>query len=534
MAEKIPNVRLPLAPKEIATLGLLTALMLGALLRLTPPALARFPLNDGGMFYTIINDLGKSNYALPAWTTYNGSTIPLVYPPLGFYIARILVDLLHISPLQVLLWLPPFFTLLAIPAFYLFARETFEAEIPAALAALIFAFSPRSFSWFVMGGGLTRALGLISLLLTLFAATRLFKTPSRKNLGMTILFGGMTVLSHPEAIIHTIGAAVWLWITISRKKSAFMDGLKVCAGVIICTSPWWGTILLQHGISPLLNASQTGFHNLSLALIPFSFTEEPFMTIIPVLGIVGAFGEFHHRRFFLPGWIILSFLIDPRSAAWVANIALAMLAALALDQIILPGLANLSEKPTHLLNNVRYQNRSAKLLIGYLLFYLLSGSYLYMLNMSTVFLSNAHQTAMAWIRNNTPPASRFILLTPGSDYPMRDPIQEWFPALTERISLTTMQGQEWTLGSNFAQTITENRNLQVCAHQIIGCLDVETAKLAKSFDFIYLNKNTNYQLGSSWANSPDSKSLEESLKDSEQYHLVYENEAVAVFNKQSK
>jgi hypothetical protein len=520
-----------LAPKDIAILGILIAFILGGLLRLTPPALSGFPLNDGGMFYTIIDDLGKNNYVLPAWTTYNGSTIPLAYPPLGFYIARILIDLLHIPPLQILLWLPAVLTLIAILPFYGLAREILESEIPATLATLIFAFSPRSFSWFVMGGGLTRAFGLLGLLLTLFTTAKLFKKPSRKNFWLTVLCGGLTVLSHPEAIVHTVGAAVWLWIAVSRKKSALIDGIKVCIGVILLTSPWWGTIIIQHGIMPFLNASQTGFHYLSLALIPFYFTEEPFMTIISVLGIIGAFGEFRRRRFFLPAWVILSFLIEPRSAAWVANLALAMLAAVALDQIILPGLANLSEKPAHLLDNSCYQNWSAKLLIGYLLFYLISGSYLYMLNMSTVFLSNAHQAAMAWVKDNTHPGSRFILLTPGSDYPMRDPVQEWFPALTERISLTTMQGQEWTLGPNFAQAINQNRGLQFCASQTAACLEKETTNSKRSFDFIYLNKITDYQLGSNWTSSTNSRILEQSLKDSTQYSVVFENDAVVVFGK---
>jgi hypothetical protein len=529
MAEKIHQIKSALTPKEIATLGILTALMLGALLRFTPPALAGFPLNDGGMFYTIITDLGKSNYALPAWTTYNGSTIPLVYPPLGFYVARILIDLFHITALQVLLWLPAIISLLAIPIFYGLAKEILAAEIPAALATLFFAFSPRSFSWFVMGGGLTRALGLVGLLLTLFSAAKLFKTPSRKNLWLAILCGGLTVLSHPEAIVHTIGAAIWLWLATSRRKSALIDGIKVCAGVIAWTSPWWGTVLTQHGLMPFLNASHTGFHNLFLAIIPFYFTEEPMMTIIAVLGIVGIFGEIHRRNFFLPVWVILAFLIEPRSASWVANIALTMLAAVAVDQIILPGLANLSQKTSLVDSKTCYQSWSARFLLGYLLLYLLGSSYLYTLNLSTVFLSNPHRAAMAWAQKNIPPGSRFILLTPGSDYPMRDPIQEWFPALTERISLTTIQGQEWTFGASFSQAIAENRGLQACASQTTTCLETETTKTGKKFDFIYLNKKTNYQLGPGWATQVDSSVLAQSLTISKQYRPVYENDSVIIF-----
>ncbi len=56
--------------------------------------------------------------------------------------------------------------------------------------------------------------------------------------------------------------------------------------------------------------------------------------------------------------------------------------------------------------------------------------------------------AMQWVSENTAPNSRFLLLT-GSSGIMSDPIQEWFPALAERESQTTMQGLEWNLNKDF-------------------------------------------------------------------------------------
>ena len=52
-----------------------------------------FPLNDGGMFYAMVEDLRAAGYALPAETSYNGGDIPYVYPPFSFYVAAVLVDL---------------------------------------------------------------------------------------------------------------------------------------------------------------------------------------------------------------------------------------------------------------------------------------------------------------------------------------------------------------------------------------------------------------------------------------------------------
>ncbi len=48
-----------------------------------------FPLNDGGLFATMIQDLVNNRLLLPASTTYNGLDIPFAYPPLAFYVAAL-------------------------------------------------------------------------------------------------------------------------------------------------------------------------------------------------------------------------------------------------------------------------------------------------------------------------------------------------------------------------------------------------------------------------------------------------------------
>ncbi|MDO9302752.1 MAG: hypothetical protein Q7T89_15305, partial [Anaerolineales bacterium] len=73
-------------------LFLFTALLFGAVVRFVPAASNGFPLNDGGMFYTMIRDLQANHYILPQFTSYNFADIPFAYPPLGFYIAASLSD----------------------------------------------------------------------------------------------------------------------------------------------------------------------------------------------------------------------------------------------------------------------------------------------------------------------------------------------------------------------------------------------------------------------------------------------------------
>ncbi|MDO8752325.1 MAG: hypothetical protein Q7J80_00405, partial [Anaerolineales bacterium] len=92
---------------DAGILILFTAIIFGTLFRLLPAWMAGFPINDGGMFYTMIQDLQSNQYIPPLYTTYNNLNIPFVYPPLGFYIGTLISDLLNLStPLVVIQWLP--------------------------------------------------------------------------------------------------------------------------------------------------------------------------------------------------------------------------------------------------------------------------------------------------------------------------------------------------------------------------------------------------------------------------------------------
>jgi len=115
-------------------------------------------MNDGGMFFRMIEDLRQNHYSLPAYTTYNNLQIPFAYPPLAFYVAGLLADLSHVSLLKVLLWLPALLNIATIPAFYLLSKAVLENQLKAALATLVYMLMPLSMDWFLMGGGLTRGM----------------------------------------------------------------------------------------------------------------------------------------------------------------------------------------------------------------------------------------------------------------------------------------------------------------------------------------------------------------------------------------
>src|SRR5262245_29141838 len=179
---------------EWADLIFIAALLLGTFVRFNPTMLAGFPINDGGMFAVMMDDLKANHYRLPEFTTYNYLNIPYAYPPLGFYLGRITADLVGWDALQVVRWLPAFFASLSIAAFYLLARRLFKDAYYAAVSTLFFALMPRELSWFVMGAGLTRSPAQFFMLLALASLIHLNEKNSRVDVFLTGLFSGLAIL----------------------------------------------------------------------------------------------------------------------------------------------------------------------------------------------------------------------------------------------------------------------------------------------------------------------------------------------------
>ncbi len=234
-------------------------IFLSILLRFFPGLMAGFPLNDGGMFLIMLRELKANRFLIPAFTSYNYSNIPFAYPPFGFY-AGAFLSLLGIPDIQILRWLPAMVNLLSIPAFFGFAETILEDRLRAALATVFYALTP-TYGWVIMGGGLTRSFGVLFMLLALHFAVRTFKSGSWRFVIPAAIFGGLSVMSHPETAMHTVYgiAFFWLFTKHSWKKLSQAAGLALLAG-LVC-APWWLTVYLQHGLAPFISAASSGTHD---------------------------------------------------------------------------------------------------------------------------------------------------------------------------------------------------------------------------------------------------------------------------------
>ena len=510
-------------PTAWADFFLFFSVLFGALVRFAPTIMTGSPINDGGMFYVMIEDLKANHFLIPAFTSYNYLNIPFAYPPLSFYVGGF-ISLLGISTLNIIRWLPPLISTLAIPAFYWMASLLLNSRTKASLATVAYALMPRSFSWYVMGGGLSRTFGVLFLLLACASAWSLFTKPAPKYLFLTILFGAGAVLSHPETGLHTAAACVLIWLFKGRTARSLRDAAFVVLGVLLLTSPWWGTVVVQHGFAPFQSALNTGGHS-ALAWSPgfiFDITQERFVAILTILGLLGLIIQLIHRNWFLPVWLLLPFVVEPRSATAIAAFPLAMLACVGLTEFIIPrvivfrfGAVNDSSDWTFSMA----RSGVVKIVLFCLIFLILISSLSYDLSLANYIVPFESRVAMQWASKNTPSSSSFIVLT-GRNDPFLNSSAEWFPVFAMRTSLNTIQGREWLLGKDFSLFFDDLQNLQNCLNTDPNCLDEWASRHKLGFNFVYIEKSKQIPV-----------TLLNQLRQDSRYVLVFENGGAAIFER---
>jgi uncharacterized protein with PQ loop repeat len=509
------------------------AFLMGWYVRMWPVLSSDFPLNDGGLFYVMIQDLQRSHYALPEFTAFNSLHIPFVYPPLAFYLTAALSDLAGWSVLDLLRILPAMISTFTVLAFYPLALNVLRSRAQAAIAVFAFAMLPRAFEWMIMGGGLTRSISLLFALLAMKNAHDLYREDSKKYILYTVLFASLTLLSHPETAWF-LAFTICLFFLFNRRD---FGGLKVSAlvlsGTILLVSPWLITLVARYGMAPVLAGFASGQRNwLTLGpLLSLDLTAETFLDLMGVIGILGIFVSLAERRLLLPTWLLAIYFVAPRTAGVFAIVPFAMLVGKGLEGIVLEGFNEMARSISSKINASTpiaweqrlLRSRSAKLVLGFFVIYTFSYTvaYPYVGTATLHPVSKEVRKAMSWVTSNTPEDSRFIVITSMADV-WRDKVSEWFPALADRPSIATVQGYEWIPGQFFLQW-SRYLALQDCARQSAECIEAWAKDFDMPFSHIFLAKGDDLETVLA------TKILSQSLLSSTNYEMIYESPEVAIF-----
>ena len=171
--------------------------------------------------------------------------------------------------------------------------------------AFAFALVPSAYASHVTGGGLTRALGVLFLLLALERFIVLFETRSRGALVAAGVFGALSLLSHTEMGWALAFSVVVLWLFRARDRRSFFDAALAALVATVVVLPWVLTVLLRYGPSPFVSAFGTGtLDNPAVKLAIFDQTGEPWFPLFGALAIVGMIRVGGLRQWWLPAWIL--------------------------------------------------------------------------------------------------------------------------------------------------------------------------------------------------------------------------------------
>lgn len=494
-----------------------------AFVRLFPVISADFPINDGGLFTVMSQDLLDADFALPAFTTYNGGIIPYGYPPLAFYITAFISRIFKIPVIDLIQYLPGIISVLTVPAFYGLCRAFPFSPRQVLFAVLAYSFIPRSFGWLIMGGGITRSFGMVFAILALRQIILLYKSQnSGRILIFTIIFSSLTILTHAETGWFVVVSAGVFFLFSQNGKNRIINSLWVVLGVTLMTSPWWGMVIYRHGLNTFTAAFRSGYQEwYGLHKLVLNFADESFVTFFSAVAVIGFFLSLQKRDFFFPIWFLVTLYLIPRSGANYVIIVVALLFSFGLDQSIIFAFRNqrsISSNKLFSKLSISIENIFLVFVMIYTFFAALFFPAKQIEMLDT--LSSEQRDAIHWITSNTSSKSTFLIVTADSNV-WTDQTSEWFPVLSGRISLSAVQGYEWLPGQ-IGKRYKAYNELQQCAYKDLECL-LKWQDVYGYATHVFLPKNNRELLSMCCA------SLVYSLECSDLYRKIYDRPGATIY-----
>ena len=505
---------------------LLMVVILGMYVRIGHVISVDFPLNDGGLFYSMIRELGESDRILPVYTSYNQAQIPYAYPPFSFFILHILENMLKVSLLDIMRMFPALVSCLTIPLFYRFTHKILTSKTGVLFSTLAFSFLPTSFDWLIVGAGVTRAPAFVFSLLALNGAISFLKEKSYQHLLVVTVGFTLVILTHPGIAWFTFYSLCVLFgykALSERKFLLHLGSVMVTSGLL--SSIWWLTIVQRHGWKVFVYPFQTESYSFASLLTPFTFlfTNEPFLDIFAVIGLLGLFISFRRKNYLIPVWFIVVFLLEPRLSAIYSVIPFSILVGTGFANGILPAIQKdgLRDKPDDA--DKIHWDLLTRVFVIFLLLYVTTAAYL---AVQSKHLSREQIQSMKWTAKNSSQDESFIILTGTQSYG-KDYASEWFPALSGRKSVTTPQGMEWLPDNQFQKMAEAHFDLQKCVEENLACLNNWGHFYEKDFAHIFISKKSIRENGQSV------DLLLDDLKNHSSYSVVFENDDVIIFYEKS-
>lgn len=466
-----------------------------------------YPAYGAGLFALIAEEILAHGYGLPETIPYYAPDgVPFAYPPLGFYLFAVVLDLTGADLLTVSRLLPGLYVVVSTVPAYLLGRELLGSRRRGAFAGLLVALNPQVLEWHISAGGVVRAPAFLLLLSGLAVGVGLFRVGGRRRLvAATVLFG-LTVLAHPTYTTVFGLSYVLFWLALDRTPVGLLRGAAVAAGGGLLASPWLLSVLATHGPDVYLSAAGThgGIGGGATHLLTYG------PTIPSLVPIVAALALLPLGHVLLPAWLALMEL-GYKQSRFSYTVGSVVIVAAAAEYLAPAVRERLADAPTRKVAALTVAGWLvvAGAGVGYLGYHFTLGDD----DTTPEFVDDEDVAAMEWAANGTDRNATFVVLGDAA---------EWFPALTSRTILVGPWGAEWQGSDTYWRQLHAYENASTCERP--QCVDDWLSTVDAEPNYLYVPKGTYTVRGDREENA---SLMIDDLR--HRYAVAYENEGVVVF-----
>lgn len=499
MTLSVPELPLPMNYTEEPDHALAIAIPLiiataALFMRLYVPLSVDFPLNDGGLFYRMILDLEANGLVPPRHTSYNLSSIPFAYPPLGLYAAAMAQRVTAIDLLDILRVLPPLLACVClIPAWKIICRLQ-SNPVTRVYSFAFYALSYQTYEWAIMGGGITRAPGMLFALIAILLLLRCSESGKfRDALGCGVSCG-LTILSHPNASLLLLASFAAL-IVFHKARPTFRACVLIAFSAGLVFLPWLASLIDRGLLGTFAEAAATGnFEAASMfRLIEVLFIGFPAHAVVMnVLALLGILRSLLMRHWYALAWFTLVYL-TPRLSSFYTMLPLALLAGyggLTLHEFI-TARSRVENQSGDSDSIARTALAPTRILFAVVVASLLSNSVVKTVHLGTTILTKRMVAEYSKLALETSESSQFIVVTNGNVH--HHHLTEWFPAFSQRRSLLTPEGMEWVDARRFYEILKLKADLFRMIDDPMHQSSPELAELFNRADYLLVDSQSRFK-----------------------------------------
>ncbi len=423
----------------------LIPILLGIYFRLQH--LARIPADApfrlGGLFYEFSLQIIKNGYALPKNIPfYTANGIPFAYPPLGFYVQALIIDLFSPPHFWTVNWLPPLVAALTVPSFYFLLRKLTDDQNFVVAALFAYALMPAAFVNQIEAAGLAEAFGTFSLIWYTYFLLRVKESRKIGNIVGAGIFLAASVASSPGSAVAAVVGSLLLFGQMLKNGNKHKFRL-VFVGILgfILSAPYWFVVARNHGFDIFITPMSGQFNGAGgswlvrfiQSFFSFNYAGGDFGILWNVLILLGLVWYLLNQKGFVP-LLFLAIAIIPRESVWLTALITPLLASAGLIYVAAPALQTAFKKLP--------AKKRLHFFVGAALVVLVSIFMNATLAIESLLadeewqISAAQINALARLQSEIPPNAQVLVIG-------NQALEEWAPQILQREVINTQFGMEW-------------------------------------------------------------------------------------------